>query len=428
MGMAKTDRKLRLVLSGYYGFRNSGDEAVLLSILNALEQAGEDQGVFVEPIVLSGDPTWTARQYGVWSVPRMKLREVREAIAASDGVISGGGSLLQDATGLGSIPYYLGILEMARWARKPSFIYAQGIGPVRRRMFGPFIARAMRKASYVSVRDAESAALLAGFGVPEDRVAVVPDPVMGLPLPPSAGGAEVRGAAEVAGGAAGDAPRAADGTGAMGLAGAAGAGAAGDGPRASEGADAARAGGADRPPLVGVSVRFWRGDRSDLDRIAAALAALARQRPVRLRFLPFHEGADEDASRYVIERLGDAAAMAEIAPAHDAPQEMLREIDRCDLLVGMRLHSLIYAANREVPLLGLSYDPKIDQFLHRLGDRPIGTVDAIDLQHFAAKAVQFIEDPAQWRIDHYSAIRRLKEEAALPAQRIVEACLELRGR
>lgn len=405
MGMAKTDRKLRLVLSGYYGFRNSGDEAVLLSILNALDQAGEDQGVFVEPIVLSGDPTWTARQYGVWSVPRMKLREVREAIAASDGVISGGGSLLQDATGLGSIPYYLGILEMARWARKPTFVYAQGIGPVKRRMFGPFIARAMRKASYVSVRDAESAALLAGFGVPEERVAVVPDPVMGLPLPPVEGGA----AAAVRGGAAAG-------------------GNAGDGLRAAKGEGAAREGGTDRPPLVGVSVRFWRGDRSDLDRIAAALAALARERAVRLRFLPFHEGADEDASRYVIERLGDAAAMAEIAPAHDAPQEMLREIDRCDLLVGMRLHSLIYAANREVPLLGLSYDPKIDQFLHRLGDRAIGTVDAIDLQHFAAKAVQFIEDPAQWRIDHYSAIRRLKEEAAVPAQRIVEACLELRGR
>ncbi|MDG0811791.1 polysaccharide pyruvyl transferase CsaB [Cohnella rhizosphaerae] len=412
--MAKTDRKLRLVLSGYYGFRNSGDEAVLLSILNALEQAGEDQGVFVEPIVLSGDPAWTARQYGVWSVPRMKLREVREAIAASDGVISGGGSLLQDATGLGSIPYYLGILEMARWARKPTFVYAQGIGPVKRRMFGPFIARAMRKASYVSVRDGESAALLAGFGVPEDRVAVVPDPVMGLPLPPADGGAAaVRGAA-AAGGAEGGGPRAAEGAGPAGADGAA------------EGA--AREGGTDRPPLVGVSVRFWRGDRSDLDRIAAALAALARQRAVRLRFLPFHEGADEDASRYVIERLGEAAAMAEIAPAHDAPQEMLREIDRCDLLVGMRLHSLIYAANREVPLLGLSYDPKIDQFLHRLGDRPVGTVDAIDLQHFAAKAVQFIEDPAQWRIDHYSAIRRLKEEAAVPAQRIVEACLELRGR
>jgi len=412
MGMAKSDRKLRLVLSGYYGFRNSGDEAVLLSILNALEQAGEDQGVFIEPIVLSGDPTWTARQYGVWSVPRMKIREVREAIAASDGVISGGGSLLQDATGLGSIPYYLGILEMARWARKPTFIYAQGIGPVKRRMFGPFIARAMRKAAYVSVRDAESAALLAGFGVPEDRVAVVPDPVMGMPLPP-AGAAEVRGAA-VAGGAAGSEPRAAAGAGA--------------GERAADAGEAAAArADTDRPPLVGVSVRFWRGDRSDLDRTAAALAALAQKRAVRLRFLPFHEGADEDASRYVIERLGAAASMAEIAPTHEAPQEMLREIDRCDLLVGMRLHSLIYAANREVPLLGLSYDPKIDQFLHRLGDRAIGTVDALDPQQFSAKAVQLIEDPGQWRIDHYSVVRRLKEEAAVPAQRIVESCLKLRG-
>lgn len=415
MGMAKTDRKLRLVLSGYYGFRNSGDEAVLQSILNALDQAGEEQGVYVEPIVLSGDPAWTARQYGVWSVPRMKLREVREAIAASDGVISGGGSLLQDATGLGSIPYYLGILEMARWARKPTYIYAQGIGPVKRRMFGPFIARAMRRAAYVSVRDAESAALLAGFGVREDRVAVVPDPVMGLPLPPAAA-------------AAGNAPRAADaGEGARAAgAPAVGGGAEPDAPRDAE-AGAARES-ADGPPLVGVSVRFWRGDRADLDRTAAALAALAQQRDVRLRFLPFHAGGDEDASRYVIERLGAAAAKAGIAPAHEAPQEMLREVDRCDLLVGMRLHSLIYAANREVPLLGLSYDPKIDQFLQRLGDRAIGTTDALDVQLFAAKAVQLIDDPGQWRIDHYSAIRRLKAEAAIPAQRIVESCLTLRGR
>lgn len=388
MSMAKSDRKLRLVLSGYYGFRNSGDEAVLLSILNALERAAEAQGVDVEPIVLSGDPGWTSRQYGVWAVPRMKLREVREAIAASDGVISGGGSLLQDSTGLGSIPYYLGILELARWARKPTYIYAQGIGPVRRRMFGPFIARAMKRAAYVSVRDAESAALLAGFGVPEDRVAVVPDPVMGLPLPP---------------------------------AGSSGAGAAGD-------ADAAARESADGPPLVGVSVRFWRGDRADLDRTAAALAALAQRRAVRLRFLPFHAGADEDASRYVIERLGAAAASAELAPAHEAPQRMLREIDRCDLLIGMRLHSLIYAANREVPLLGLSYDPKIDQFLQRLGDRPIGTTDELDVQLFAAKAVQLIDDSGEWRIDHYSAIRRLKAEAAIPAQAIVDSCLALRGR
>ncbi|WP_027094280.1 polysaccharide pyruvyl transferase CsaB [Cohnella thermotolerans] len=366
----------RLVLSGYYGFRNSGDEAVLLSILTALEQAAKERGVRVEPIVLSGDPAWTEKQYGVRAVPRMSVGDIRRTLKESDGLISGGGSLLQDATGLGSIPYYLGVMALARWSGKPTFVYAQGIGPVNRGMFRPWIARAFRKAAYASVRDAESAELLAAFGVPRDRIDVVPDPVMGLPLPEAAG----------------------------------------DGPASGKSADTA--------PLVGVSVRFWRGDRADLDRAAAALAALAGRRSVRLRMLPFHHGADEEASRYVMERLGRLGAEAELAPAHEAPQAMLREVDRCDLLVGMRLHSLIYAANREVPLLGLSYDPKIDQFLGRLGMKAVGTTESLDPERFAEEASRLLDDPERWRDDSSDAIRRLKAEAVRPAQRILQFLTE----
>ncbi|WP_276353539.1 polysaccharide pyruvyl transferase CsaB [Cohnella caldifontis] len=396
---------MRLVLSGYYGFRNSGDEAVLKSILTALEAAGRERGVTVEPVVLSADPAWTSRQYGVEAVPRMKLGSVWSALRGSDGLISGGGSLLQDATGLGSIPYYLGIMEMARWCGKPTFVYAQGIGPVRRGVFHRPIARAFRKAAYVSVRDEESAALLRRFGVPEARVDVVPDPVMGLPLP-----GEALGAAGAAGMAADKAP---------------GGGADPAGLGAGIGADARAAGAAaeeaDGPPVVGVSVRFWRGDRADLDRAAAALGALAGRRSVRLRFLPFHHGPDEDASRYVMERLSAAAAagMCELAPAHDEPQAMLREVGRCRLLFGMRLHSLIYAANRGVPLLGLSYDPKIDHFLAQLGQKPVGTTEALDPEIFADRAAAVLDDPEAWQVSVRPAIRRLKLESVKPAQQIV---------
>ncbi|MBB6638125.1 polysaccharide pyruvyl transferase CsaB [Cohnella thailandensis] len=380
---AKKDGKYKLVLSGYYGFRNSGDEAVLLSILAALEKEAAQEGVGVEPIVLSGDPAWTEKQYGVRAVPRMKLGELRKALGESDGLISGGGSLLQDATGMGSIPYYLGVMELARMRGKPTFVYAQGIGPVNRPMFRPWIARAFRKAAYVSVRDAGSADLLADFGVARDRIDVVPDPVMGLPLPEGAGSRS----------------------------------------GSSEGAAAGGGGtGADRP-IVGVSVRFWRSDRADLDRVAGALGKLAERRSVRLRFLPFHRGSDEDASLYVMERLGRFAADAEIAPSHEAPQEMLREVDRCSLLVGMRLHSLIYAAGREVPLLGLSYDPKIDQFLGQLGARAVGTTDSLDADRFAETAAKMLDDPQAWREKSHAAIWRLREESARPAQSIVRSLL-----
>ncbi|MDF2669110.1 MAG: polysaccharide pyruvyl transferase, partial [Paenibacillus sp.] len=172
----------RIVISGYYGFNNSGDEAVLQSILLALEAEGLAQGVRVEPVVLSANPEWTEQVYGVRAVHRMKLGAVVSELRRCDGLISGGGSLLQDATGALTIPYYLGILQIAQWLGKDTFIYAQGIGPVNRRMYDPFIRAIFKKSKYISVRDRESADLLKRMGVPGDRVDIVPDPVMGLSL------------------------------------------------------------------------------------------------------------------------------------------------------------------------------------------------------------------------------------------------------
>ncbi|ALS26065.1 polysaccharide pyruvyl transferase [Paenibacillus sp. 32O-W] len=381
MGTSKPEMVRRLVISGYYGFRNSGDEAVLKSILLALKEQGAAQGADIRPVVLSADPAWTAEMYGVDAVHRMRPAEVLRALRASDGLISGGGSLLQDATGALTIPYYTGIIKLAQLLGKPTFIYSQGIGPVNRRWMDPLIRHVMQRSTYVSVRDAESAELLGRMGVARDRIDVVPDPVMGLPLPQEA-------AAAAHAGGAGDAP-------------------------APAGTAAA--------PVVGVSLRRWRKDGADLARAAEALAALAHRRAVRLRFLPFHTPSDAEASKEVMERLGSlgGGSSVELAAPGDDPQRMLLEVGRCDLLFGMRLHALIYAANQEVPMLGLSYDPKIDQFLHRLGLEPVGTTERLDPEAFADQAVALLEGGETWRERHRGAIRTLKAEAVRPAQQIV---------
>ncbi|MFX3634067.1 MAG: polysaccharide pyruvyl transferase family protein, partial [Candidatus Pristimantibacillus sp.] len=188
----------RIVISGYYGFRNSGDEAVLRSILLALAEQGPAEGVRIVPIVLSADPAWTSQMYGVEAVHRMRPAEVWKALRGSDGLISGGGSLLQDATGTKTIPYYTGIIKLAQLLGKPTFIYSQGIGPVSRRWMDPMIRDVMKRSKYVSVRDAESAELLGRIGVPHGRIEVVPDPVMGLPLPADAAAAGFAAAREAA--------------------------------------------------------------------------------------------------------------------------------------------------------------------------------------------------------------------------------------
>ncbi|WP_434749167.1 polysaccharide pyruvyl transferase CsaB [Paenibacillus amylolyticus] len=376
--MVTTSKKL--VISGYYGFRNSGDEAVLKSILTALEEESQRSNVTIEPIVLSIDPAWTTSMYGVRAVHRMKLKEVREALKESDGLISGGGSLLQDATGLKSIPYYLGVIKLAQWLKKPTFIYAQGIGPVNRKIFNPMIKSVFRSCTYVSVRDEQSADYLRGLGLKWNQIHVVPDPVMGLPLPDTASIDQQ--------------------------------------PVHSQASADKHA----ELPVVGVSVRFWEADRKELTAIAAGLKKLAAQKAVHLRFMPFHLPDDVQASRFIMELIGDVTSKgSEVSITEDLtdPQQMLEEVSRCDLMIGMRLHSLIYAASQYVPPVGISYDPKIDQFLLRLESDAVGNTSSLDGDKLAQTVAGLLDQRSQWLKQNEDRITALKQEAREPAKQII---------
>ncbi|MBY0206735.1 MULTISPECIES: polysaccharide pyruvyl transferase CsaB [Paenibacillus] len=378
--MVTTSKKL--VISGYYGFNNSGDEAVLKSILTALQEESQRSNVTIEPIVLSINPEWTTSMYGVRAVHRMKLKDVREALKESDGLISGGGSLLQDATGLKSIPYYLGVIKLAQWLKKPTFIYAQGIGPVHRKIFNPMIKSVFKSCTYVSVRDEQSADYLRRLGLKWNQIHVVPDPVMGLPLPDTA--SPVRDEADPS--------------------------------TAEEQPTHAKL------PVIGVSVRFWESDRKELTAIAAGLKKLATKKAVHLRFMPFHLPDDVQASRFIMEMIDDVTSKgSEISITDDLtdPQQMLEEVSRCDLMIGMRLHSLIYAASQYVPPVGISYDPKIDQFLLRLESEPAGNTSSLDGDKFAETVAGLLEHRSQWLKQHEDRITALKQEAVEPAKQII---------
>ena len=370
-----------LVLSGYYGFKNSGDEAVLQSILLALEEEGTKQGLLVAPIVLSADPAWTEKMYGIQAVHRMKPLEIISTIRNSHGLISGGGSLLQDTTGGMTIPYYLGILKLAQWTGKPTFIYSQGIGPVHRKNIFPLIRHTFSKCQYVSVRDRESAELLHNMGFPAGKVEVVPDPVMGLPL------------------------------------------------RLQRNMNVEKQPSHPRP-IIGVSVRYWNKDRSELEQLARCLQIIIDLREVEIRFLPFHLPTDVNASHEVIERMKGYRQSNELNHLWKSrihvvkdvlhPQDMLAQVSQCDVLIGMRLHSLIYAASQYVPMVGISYDPKIDQFLHRLQITAAASTEAFQPDKTALEVLKLLDTPRlEWLATKRSLIDQLKVEAQLPAKRIV---------
>ncbi len=297
----------RFLLSGYYGFGNLGDEALLDVIVARLRARYPAAAIDV----LSGDPAGTAQRLGVEATPRFDVAAVRRAIDRADVVLSGGGGLLQNATSLRSLLYYAGVVRSATRAKKRTMIFAQSIGPLD--FWGRTVVRAWcRGIDAATVRDERSRKILAPL-VPGVRVERTADPVFlfephGEPLDLAAEGL--------------------------------------DGPG----------------PLVVVSVRRWQHNDATIALLAAVVDRLAAEHGAHVALLPLGGAPDADVSTSVIRRARSAPVLLPDYPLGQAAQI----IGRASLVVGMRLHALIIAARMGVPFVSIPYDPKVNGLLDDL--------------------------------------------------------------
>ncbi|MGE5405455.1 MAG: polysaccharide pyruvyl transferase CsaB, partial [Candidatus Saccharibacteria bacterium] len=167
---------MRVVLSGYYGFDNAGDEALLTAITSALRSYEES----IDFTVLSGNPRRTEVLHGLRAVSRVNPLVLLRELKAADLLISGGGSLLQDVTGPLSIPYYLGVTALAKLLGTPVVFYAQGVGPVNKSFSKYLIKLVANRMNLITLRDEDSAHLLESMGVNDPPVLVTADPVFSM--------------------------------------------------------------------------------------------------------------------------------------------------------------------------------------------------------------------------------------------------------
>lgn len=164
----------RVLICGYHGYGNAGDEALLLALLRQLQQLSGP----VQPVVLSPRPAETAATYGVLACPRFDGWALRRYLRQSQAFIWGGGSLLQDRTSWRSPLYYLGLMLWAQRRGLKTLAWAQGIGPLQRGWIRELARRALAGCTAISVRDAVASQWLRAWGIPHQ---VAPDPVWGLP-------------------------------------------------------------------------------------------------------------------------------------------------------------------------------------------------------------------------------------------------------
>ena len=160
----------RVLLCGYYGEHNLGDDA-LLQVALAQLPAG------VIPTVTAYDERQVRERFGVSTVPRRSLRRVLAALKGVDALMLGGGSLLQDATSFRSLLYYGALITAAKLQGKQVLLWGQGLGPLRRRRSRLLVRALLPFATAISWRDQASASLAAEWGV---AGLVAPDPVWAL--------------------------------------------------------------------------------------------------------------------------------------------------------------------------------------------------------------------------------------------------------
>ena len=151
----------KVCISGYYGFNNFGDEAVLSVLIDNLRQFDST----IDITVFSSDPAGTRAAHKVKAANSFKLLDLIKTIKKSDMLISGGGSLLQDATSRKSLVYYLFVIFLASFFKKKIVIFAQGIGPIQSEILQKITISLLKKASYISVRDENSKLYLQRYGI-----------------------------------------------------------------------------------------------------------------------------------------------------------------------------------------------------------------------------------------------------------------------
>lgn len=354
---------MRFLISGYYGYANAGDEAVLAAILEQVSSLVPN----ADFVVTSGAPQQTeqlhaSQKYSLRAVARDDFKRLWQEIRECDLFISGGGSLLQDATSLRNIVYYTGLIRMAQFARRPTMVYAQGIGPLTRKISQQITCGALQHkgTKVLTVRDPESKALLEKIGVRRE-IEITADPVWALT--PS---------------------------------------------EESEAHQSTFPDDGSRRWMV--SLRSWL-DSTTPDSEAVLLHAIreaASRENATLRFLTMQPERD----RALIESLG--VLPEEILDTKEMPpRAVMRLTKECDLMIAMRLHALIFAAAQGVPCLAVSYDPKVSSLAKMMGAPVIANASAGELDKLQGAAAIGPPNPA--------FIAEMKQRARLTAERAAGA-------
>lgn len=152
----------KIVICGYYGRGNFGDEAILRVILSKIKKQNPEAKILI--------------------LNPKKIFSVVRNISGADYFIFGGGSILQNSTSDASLLYYLSVIGLSKLFCKRKIMLANGIGPFIKRkiplkILFNVIKHAINCFDFISVRDSDSQKALSAL-LPNRKIHLVPDPAL----------------------------------------------------------------------------------------------------------------------------------------------------------------------------------------------------------------------------------------------------------
>lgn len=330
---ADGSRKYRVVLSGWYGQGNLGDELILQSIVFQLRTRIPSVSISV----LSERPDRLKRELQVRGLRKTRRRSdtakrILETSRANVFILGGGGILMDYGNRDTNISNWLDDVKTAQALGVPTLVWGVGVGRIWTERSKNWMKEILPKTDHVSVRDNGSALTLSNLGI-NRNTSCTADPVLMHPdliefenehdeLPSSK----------------------------------------------------------ERPNIL-VCLRHWyvMGNWTVNDEVfgtmksslARLLSHLARTRGASVTFVPLmREGRIRDDDLEVEEEVRSMMESdLEIHVIDHAPdsREFMRLVSDSDLLIGMRLHSLILASAIGVPCIGISYDDKVRNYMSSVG-------------------------------------------------------------
>lgn len=297
---------MKIVVAGYYGFGNAGDELILKSILLNLKRIFPS----VQPVVLSKAPEKTVADHQVNAVNRWSPVAVIKTISQCDLFIFGGGGLLQDATGSPGLWYYLLLIWIAVLLGKKIFVCALGVGPVKSGLNRSLIRWTLNRAGWITVRDQASLDELKKMNV-DQEIRVTADPVLDLVFDPKKEkkvGEKIK---------------------------------------------------------IGLIVRTAPDYFQIVKELARAAQSVLGESESEIVILPFHDALDRKTAEALLGELNGSAAIAKWTDL----DHLIALFSEFDLVISMRFHAALLSALMGIPAISVAVDPKIENFyLESFGD------------------------------------------------------------